>query len=70
MQKPPSCLVGGHVDDARDDAELIHLVRIELDLIEEGQDGTQHYTRRDLATIRRWLQKRRQPAGRRALNPK
>jgi len=51
----PNCLYGSCCDDAHDDAELIHLVRGELDLIEEGQDGTEHFTRREIAEIRRWL---------------
>ncbi len=30
--RPPGCLVGGYVDDATSNAELVHLVRIQLDL--------------------------------------
>ncbi len=52
--KPPACIVG-YVDDAKDEGELIHSVRTELDLIEEGQDGTEEYTPREVAAIRRWL---------------
>jgi len=55
--KPPACIGSGPWDDARDDAELVHSVQIELDLIKEGQEGTAAYTRRDVAAIRRWLQK-------------
>ena len=54
--KCPTCLVGG-CDDARSDAELVFTVRIELDLILEGQDGTAEFTRRDISRIKAWLRK-------------
>lgn len=53
--RPPTCLVGGPVDDAASDKELLHLVRIQLDLIEEGQDGTEGYSRREVTAIKQWL---------------
>ena len=55
--KAPVCLAGGPSDEAGDDKELVHLVRVQLDLIQEGQEGTSHYTRREVATIRRWLER-------------
>lgn len=55
--KPPACMVGGYVDDAQDDGMLTHLVQIELDLIEEGQEAANYYTRREVASIRRWLRR-------------
>ena len=53
----PLCLIGGCIDDVTTDAEIIHCARIQLDLIEEGQDGTEEYTRRDITEIRRFLHK-------------
>ena len=50
---PPS-LVGGCADDARTMGELIHAARIQLDLIEEGQDGTEEDNPDE---IRKWLKK-------------
>lgn len=41
-------------DDARTMDELISAVRTELDLTEEGQDGT---SRRNLKPLRNWLKK-------------
>ena len=55
MLKPPLCIDGW--EDCRDDMELVHYVRTELDLILEGQDGTGHFTCHDIASIRRWLAK-------------
>ena len=54
MRTPPRCIDSGW-EDARTDSELIDWVRSELALILEGQDGTQHYTARDIAAIKRWL---------------
>lgn len=44
-------------DDAPTPAELVNIVRIELDLIEEGQEAAEHYTQADVAKIRRFLKK-------------
>ncbi len=54
MKLPPICLGPGW-EDALDDAEVRDWVRTELDLIREGQDGTQHFTQCDIAVIVRWL---------------
>ncbi len=51
----PACLVGGPGDDAKTDSELVDVTQTQLDLIDEGQDGTEHYTKREIAAIRRWL---------------
>lgn len=50
----PACLVGD-IDDAGDLAEAVHLAVCQLDLIEEGQDGTEHYTRHNIRQIKRWI---------------
>lgn len=50
----PLCLVGTSCDDASSLAELRHLVRCEIDLIEEGEDAANDYSRQDLAAIRRY----------------
>lgn len=52
----PGCLVSD-VDGAKDLAEAVHLARIQLDLIEEEQDGTEHYSKDDVAKIKRWVKK-------------
>jgi hypothetical protein len=54
---PPSCLTGGYVDEAVDDLELYHLVLVQMDLIDEMQDGTEEYTTKDIREIRNWLKK-------------
>jgi len=53
----PACLVGSGCDDARTVEDLAFGARIELDLIEECQDGTEHYTKREIASIRRFIKK-------------
>lgn len=47
----PACV---DVDHPKTLADLIFAARIQLDLIEEGQDGTEND---DPAAIRRWLRK-------------
>ncbi len=61
LLQPPLCCIGGSVDDARTNDEVVDCVQSELDLINEGQDGTEEYTRREVTGIRRWL-RRHQPA--------
>ena len=63
----PRCLVGEIDDDAialeatanADPplAVLRDLVRVECDLIDEGHDATEHYTPREVAAVRRYLQR-------------
>ncbi len=50
----PMCLVGGGADDATTMEDLVSLARIQLDLIEEGQDGTEED---DPDAIKAWLKK-------------
>jgi len=50
----PDCLIGGGCDDATDPEEMIHLAKVQLDLIEEGQDGTEED---DPDAIRKWLKR-------------
>lgn len=56
-QTIPTCLIGGSIDDAKTLDEAIHLAKIDLDLIEEGQDGTEEYTRGDVRDIRKWIKR-------------
>lgn len=58
-QSIPACLVGD-IDDAADLAEAVHLAVCQLDLIEEGQDGTEHYTRQNVRQIKKWIAEHRQ----------
>jgi hypothetical protein len=51
--KIPTCLVGA-VDDATTLDEARWLARIELDLVEEGEEAADDYTPRDVAAIRRF----------------
>lgn len=37
--------------------ELVNLVRIELDLIDEGQEAAEAYTKRDVAKLRAFIKK-------------
>lgn len=53
IRRMPLCLVGC-LDDAETINDLWWLVRIELDLIEEGQDGTD-YSRQEVTAIRNYL---------------
>ena len=50
----PDCLAGD-VCDAADLEEAVALATTQLDLIHEGQDGTEHYTRRDVRAIEKWI---------------
>ena len=50
----PVCMAGALNGDERTEFDLIHLVRIEIDLIEEGEDGTDPA---DLGPLRRWLKR-------------
>ena len=57
MFTPPKCLA--HEIDwlaMENNDDLIWYIRIQLDLIEEGQDGT-HYTKREVNSIKKWLAK-------------
>ncbi len=58
MYSSPACIGSGPWDDAKDNDELVNSVGIELELILEGQDGTEHYTSRDVAAIKKWLKLR------------
>lgn len=50
----PICLIGGGADDARTLEDLVSVARIQLDLIAEGQDGTEDD---DPEAIKAWLKK-------------
>ena len=52
-QRIPTCLIGA-VDDATTLDEARWLARIELDLIEEGEEAAADYTPREVAVIRRF----------------
>lgn len=54
MELPVACSAA---DDAQTPEEVIHMVRCELDLIEEGQDGTEDYTRQDISSIKKFLKR-------------
>lgn len=41
--------------DAPTFGEALYLGRIELDLIEEGQEAAGHYTKRQIRNLRKWL---------------
>lgn len=58
----PPCLLGD-ICDARTLEEAVHLAVIQLDLIEEGQDGTGDYTPADVKRIRRWIAKAEKVSG-------
>lgn len=45
--------------DGDDIDELIHEVQIEIDLIEEGQEAAELYTKKQVNDLRRWLEKAR-----------
>jgi hypothetical protein len=50
----PDCMTGSAADDAQTAEDLISVCRTQLDLIEEGQDGTEDD---DPDAIRAWLEK-------------
>lgn len=50
----PAAVKAGALDGRSVD-ESIALVETELDLIEEGQEAAEHYTKREIAQIREWL---------------
>lgn len=52
----PDC-IAGDICDARDVAEAVNLAEIQLDLIAEGQDGTEDYSAADVKKIKAWIQK-------------
>lgn len=52
--KEPDCL-SADICDARDLDEAVWLAIIQLDLIEEGQDGTEHYTSKNVKEIKAWI---------------
>ena len=54
MNKVPTCLVGT-VDDAKTLDEAKWLARIELDLIEEGEEAADAYSPREVQQIRRFV---------------
>jgi len=53
----PCCLVGSACSDATSLDELLDCAQTELDLYEEGQDGTDDWSRRDANSVRRFLEK-------------
>ena len=54
-QRIPTCLVRtGAVDEATTLAEARWLARIELDLIEEGEEAADDYTMKEVDAIRRF----------------
>lgn len=54
MKRIPNCLAGD-IDDASTTEEALALATTQADLIEEGQDGTEQYRKRDIVTIRNWV---------------
>lgn len=48
---------GTGAEDAQTPGMAIHLVRCELDLIEEGQEAAENYTPAQVRKIRAWLKK-------------
>lgn len=42
-------------DDARSLEEAVAIATIELDLISEGQEAASHYTKKEIAIIKKWL---------------
>lgn len=52
--KIPECL-WGDVDGAEDLLHAKYLAQVQLDLIEEGQDGTEDYTPVQIAQIKRFI---------------
>jgi hypothetical protein len=50
----PICMVGALMGDEKTVSDLVHYCRIQLDLIESGEDGTEED---DPRAIRRWLKK-------------
>ena len=51
----PACLSSTSVDDAETLKEARWLARIELDLIEEGEEAADDYTPAEVAQIRRFV---------------
>jgi len=45
------------LNDPDKPADLLNEVRIELDLIREGQDGTEHYSLADIRQMERFCKK-------------
>lgn len=37
--------------------DIVACIETQIDLIEEGQDGAENYTRRDVAAMKRWVAK-------------
>lgn len=54
---PAAALNGIDLLSMRSVAELVIYMEIELDLIAEGQDGTEEYTRRDVRAMKSWVKK-------------
>lgn len=52
----PKCMVGSPLDSIRNPSllDMVFYVETEIDLTEEGQDGT---SRRNLKPLRNWLKK-------------
>ena len=59
----PPCLYGSEdragsgIDDCNCLSDALLNARTELDLIAEGQDGTARYTKRDVNSIRKWIER-------------
>jgi glutathione S-transferase len=54
MSDLPICMVGALMGDEKTIGDLVYACQVQLDLIEEGQDGTEED---DPKAIRRWLKK-------------
>ena len=52
----PDCLVGS-VADAQTFDDAVWLARIELDLIEEGQEAAEAYSAKEVQQIRRFVKR-------------
>lgn len=55
IKTAPACLIGD-IEDATTIEQAVSLARVQLDLIEERQDGTEHYTKANIKSIRRWIE--------------
>jgi len=57
MWKDLPAVYVGNSDDPQVPADLLSEVRIELDLIREEQDGTEHYTLAEIRQLEKFCEK-------------
>ena len=55
FKKLPMCLVGADDGSVKTITDLWHLARIQLDLYDEGQDGTEDMTAKDVGALRKYM---------------